>query len=344
MAAEQEDNIPSARVPSIRAIIEESRPKQMVKNGLVLVPLFFTINIWYNSEDIEGMTAIMGRAFTALGVFIFISAAVYFINDSVDVEKDRAHPRKRFRPIASGRISVPWAMGILIVFIVGGMAAAIVASTPLAIAAASYLAINIAYSLWIKNIVLLDVMAVASGFVIRAVAGSIAIDHAVIHSSGKLLELDLTISPWLYVVTALGALFLALAKRRTELHNSCENPEAQRSSLSEYSIPLLDNLINIVATATLVAYTLYTFSTGISEANVPENNSMMLTIPFVAYGIFRYLYLMHIKGVGESPEEILIRDKPLLLNIFLWLATGSSVLMWSRLTTTTCAEFFGICF
>jgi hypothetical protein len=154
----------------------------------------------------------------------------------------------------------------------------------------------------------------------------------VISPSGISRELDLTISPWLYVVTALGALFLALAKRRNELHNSGESSEAQRSILSEYSVPLLDNLINIVATATLVAYTLYTFNTGVSEANVPDNNSMMLTIPFVAYGIFRYLYLIHIKGAGESPEEILISDKPLLLNIFLWLAVGSSVLMWTRLT------------
>jgi 4-hydroxybenzoate polyprenyltransferase len=344
MTVEQEANIQSARVPSIRAIIKASRPKQMVKNGLVLVPLFFTVNIWYNSDDIGGMTAIVGRAFAALGIFILISAAVYFINDSVDVEKDRAHPRKRFRPIASGRISVPWAIGISILLGVGGMAAAYVASTPLAVAAGSYLAINIAYSLWIKTIVLLDVMAVASGFVIRAVAGSIAIDHAVINSSGISTKLDLTISPWLYVVTALGALFLALAKRRNEIHNSGEGSEAQRSILNEYSIPLLDNLINIVATATLVAYTLYTFNTGVSEANIPGNNSMMLTIPFVAYGIFRYLYLIHIKGVGESPEEILVRDKPLLLNIFLWLVTGSSVLMWSRLTNNTCAEYFGICF
>ena len=344
MAAEQEVNIQSARVPSIRAVIRASRPKQMVKNGLVLIPLFFTVNIWYNSGDIGGMTAIAGRAFAALGIFVLISAAVYFINDSVDVEKDRVHPLKRFRPIAAGRISVPWAIGISAVFIVGGMAAAVIASTPLAVAAGSYLAINIAYSLWLKNVVLLDVMIVASGFVIRAVAGSIAINHAVIRPEGIPLELDLAISPWLYVVTALGALFLALAKRRNELHNSGESSENQRSIISEYSIPLLDNLINIVTTATLVSYTLYTLNTGASEANVPDNNSMMLTIPFVAYGIFRYLYLIHIRGVGESPEEILIHDKPLLINIFLWLVTGSSVLMWSRLTNTICAEYFGICF
>ncbi len=332
MSAEREIKIQTARVPSIRAIFKESRPKQMIKNGLVLVPLFFTVNIWYSSDDIVGMINIVGRALAALGIFVLLSAAIYFINDAIDAEKDRAHPRKRFRPIAAGRISVPWAVAIALVMIVVGMSAAVVASTPLAITAAAYLTINILYSWWLKNIVLLDVMTVASGFVLRAVAGSIAIDHAIIFRGSVSFELDLAISPWLYVVTALGALFLALAKRRNELDLAGDDPGAQRSILSEYSVPLLDNLINVVATATLIAYTLYTFSTGISEANVPRNNSMMLTIPFVAYGVFRYLYLIHVKGVGEAPEEILVRDKPLLLNIFLWLITGSSVLMWTRLT------------
>lgn len=331
MAAKQEATIQTARVPSLRAIIKESRPRQMVKNGLVLVPLFFTVNIWYSGDDIAGMTAIVGRAFAALGIFVLLSAAVYFINDSVDVERDRAHPRKRFRPIAAGRISISWAIGISIVMIGGALAAAIALSLPMLLTAVAYLATNIAYSWWLKNVVLLDVMAVSSGFVLRAVAGSIAIDHAIIVKNVQATELDLTISPWLYVVTALGALFIALAKRRNELHIAGDNSEAQRSILSEYSIPLLDSLINVVATATLIAYTLYTFSTGVTEANVPSNNSMMLTIPFVAYGILRYLYLIHVKGVGETPEEILIRDKPLLINIFLWLITGSSVLMWTRL-------------
>ena len=303
----------------------------MVKNGLVLVPLFFTVNIWYSADDVSGMTAIVGRAFAALGIFVLLSAAVYFINDSVDAEKDRAHPRKRFRPIAAGRISIPWAYGISIVMISGALVGAVALSIPMLVTAVAYLAINVAYSWWLKNVVLLDVMTVASGFVLRAVAGSIAIDHAIINRAGQANELDLTISPWLYVVTALGALFIALAKRRNELHNAGDNSVAQRSILTEYTVPLLDNLINVVATATLVSYTLYTFSTGVTEANVPGDHSMMLTIPFVAYGVLRYLYLIHVKGVGETPEEILIRDKPLLLNIFLWLITGSSVLMWTRL-------------
>jgi 4-hydroxybenzoate polyprenyltransferase len=332
MSAEQEATFQTARIPSIGAIVKEARPKQMVKNGLVLVPLFFTVNIWYSNDDIAGMTAIIGRAFAGLGIFVLLSAAIYFINDSIDIERDRAHPRKRRRPIAAGRISISWAIGIASIFIAGGLVGALAISIPMLITAAAYLATNIAYSWWIKNIVLLDVMTVASGFVLRAVAGSIAIDHAVINRGGSAIELELTISPWLYVVTALGALFLALSKRRGELYSAGDNSTSQRSILSEYSIPLLDNLINVVATATLIAYTLYTFSTGVSEANVPPNNSMMLTIPFVAYGIMRYLYLIHTKGAGEAPEEILIRDWPLRINIFLWLITGSSVLMWARIT------------
>ncbi len=331
MTAEQEVNKRVAHIPSLKAIIQESRPKQMVKNGLVLVPLFFTVNIWYSSDDIGGMAAIIGRAFTALGIFVLLSAAIYFINDSVDAERDRAHPRKKFRPIAAGRISIRWAIGIAVTIIVVALAISTLISIPMVITAAAYLATNIAYSWWLKNIVLLDVMAVASGFVIRAVAGSIAIDHAIISQSGSSIELNLTISPWLYVVTALGALFLALAKRRNELFIAGISSEAQRSILSEYTVPLLDNLINVVATATLISYTLYTFSTGVTEANVPSNHSMMLTIPFVAYGVLRYLYLIHVKGLGEAPEEILIKDKPLMINIVLWLITGSSVLMWTRL-------------
>ena len=331
MTAEEEVNKRVAHIPSLKAIIQESRPKQMVKNGLVLVPLFFTVNIWFSSDDIGGMAAIIGRAFTALGIFVLLSAAIYFINDSVDAERDRAHPRKKFRPIAAGRISIRWAIGIAVTIIVVALAISTLISIPMVITAAAYLSTNIAYSWWLKNIVLLDVMAVASGFVIRAVAGSIAIDHAIISQSGSSIELNLTISPWLYVVTALGALFLALAKRRNELFIAGISSEAQRSILSEYTVPLLDNLINVVATATLISYTLYTFSTGVTEANVPSNHSMMLTIPFVAYGVLRYLYLIHVKGLGEAPEEILIKDKPLMINIVLWLITGSSVLMWTRL-------------
>ena len=332
MSPKHKVNDNPTRTPSIRDIVIQARPKQILKNALVLVPLFFTVNIWYNPSDLLGMSSIITRALAALGIFVLISAAVYFINDSVDAEKDRMHPEKRFRPIAAKRISIPWALGISTLLILLGLANAYLISIPLFITVAAYLGINMAYSWWIKNIILMDVMIVASGFVLRAVAGSIAIDHAIIQESGNSVPLDLTISPWLYVVTALGALLITLAKRRQELHNSGTQSKSHRLILGEYNVPLLDNLINIVATATLISYTLYTFSTGVTEANVPDDHSMMLTIPFVAYGIMRYLYLIHVKELGENPEEILFKDRPLMINILLWLVTGSSVLMWTRLT------------
>ena len=332
MSAKHEVPNSPSRIPSIRDIVIQARPKQILKNGLVLVPLFFTVNIWYNPSDLSGMGSIITRALTVLGIFVIISTAVYFINDSVDAEIDRAHPKKRFRPIAAKRISIPWALGISTLIIAVGLTSAYLISIPLLITIAAYISINVAYSWWIKNIILIDVMVVASGFVLRAVAGSIAIDHTIVEKSGTNVPLDLTISPWLYVVTALGALLITLAKRRQELQVGGNNSKYQRLILGEYNLPLLDNLINVVATATLISYTLYTFSTGVTEANVPNNHSMMLTIPFVAYGIMRYLYLIHVKELGENPEEVLFKDRPLMINIIFWLITGSSVLMWTRLT------------
>ena len=149
MSAKEEVTINAARIPSIRDIVIQARPKQLLKNGLVLVPLFFTVNIWYNSSDLSGMSSIIIRAHAALGIFILISAAVYFINDSADAKKDRIHPLKRFRPIAAKRISVPWAVGIATLKIIGGLSSAYLISVPLLITATTYLSINIAYSWWI---------------------------------------------------------------------------------------------------------------------------------------------------------------------------------------------------
>ena len=189
--------------------------------------------------------------------------------------------------------------------------------------------LNIAYTTVLKHQVILDVMSVAAGFVLRAVAGTLAINGSEFGIGGfEPARMPLNISPWLYVVTALGALFIALVKRRSELVAAGEEARNQRAILREYSQILLDQLIVIVAASTLMAYTLYTFSSGITESsNVPDNNTMMLTIPFVAYGLFRYLYLMHMKGGGEAPEDILLTDTPLRLNIVLWLATGAIVLL-----------------
>jgi 4-hydroxybenzoate polyprenyltransferase len=199
-------------------------------------------------------------------------------------------------------------------------------------AVTGYAALNLGYSLALKHMVIVDVMAIAAGFVIRAVSGSLVIDGSALTVDAAEVKLDLTISPWLYVVTALGALFLALAKRRSELVTAGQRSTDQRATLSEYSVGLLDQMIAIVAPATLLAYTLYTFSSSSAgEPNIPDNGSMLFTVPFVAYGLFRYLYLLHRHNRGEAPEDVLLSDKPLLINIVLWLLTAAGVLLANRL-------------
>lgn len=318
-----------ALVNTLKNLLRSSRPKQSAKNGLVLVPLFFTINIWWDSENIEGDLLIVAKAFITFGAFSALSAAVYFFNDLLDIEQDRVHPKKKHRPIAAGLISPQLAWTTAAVLTALGLTATAVISFSLLGVSAGYVVLNIAYTTVLKHQVILDVMSVAAGFVLRAVAGTLAINGSEFGIGGlEPARMPLNISPWLYVVTALGALFIALVKRRSELVSAGDVAENQRAILREYSAALLDQLIVIVAASTLMAYTLYTFSSGITESsNVPENNTMMLTIPFVAYGLFRYLYLMHKKGGGEAPEEVLLTDLPMQLNIALWLATGAIVLI-----------------
>jgi 4-hydroxybenzoate polyprenyltransferase len=313
---------------TLTGLVRSARPRQSAKNGLVLVPLFFTVNIWWDIDDVSGMALLIGRAVATLLIFSALSGAVYLFNDLKDVEQDRIHPVKRNRPIAAGIVPVNVAWVTAIILAVAGLGAAFALGLALGAVTAGYVALNIAYTLALKHLVVLDVMAVAGGFVLRAVAGTFAIDGTELTRDGVTAPIELNISPWLYVVTALGALFIALVKRRSELIAAGDGAGDQRAILKEYTRGLLDQLIVIVASATLMAYTLYTFSSGITESsNVPENNSMMLTIPFVAYGLFRYLYLMHVKGQGEAPEEALLTDRPLRINILLWLGTAAIVLL-----------------
>ncbi len=314
---------------TLKNLTRSCRPKQTVKNGLVLVPLFFTVNIWWDGDHLDDMVIIILKAIITFGAFSALSGAVYLFNDLRDAEQDRNHPTKRYRPIAAGLVSPRLAWTTAAVLTALGLTATAVINVPLLGVSAGYVALNVAYTTVLKHEVILDVMSVSAGFVLRAVAGTLAINGTEFSFGGlEPARLPLNISPWLYVVTALGALFIALVKRRAELVAAGDVAESQRAILREYTEKLLDQLIVIVAASTLIAYTLYTFSAGITESsNVPENNTMMLTIPFVGYGLFRYLYLMHVKGKGESPEEVLITDRPLRLNIMLWLATGAIVLL-----------------
>lgn len=283
-------------VPLVRAL----RPKQWTKNvvlfaGLVGVGRLFHIDSFL-------------RAAAGFVIFCALAGVVYLVNDIADMERDRAHPRKRLRPIASGALPVSWAISAAIVLSVGGLVAAFWLAPPFAAFGAAYMAVMIAYSAGLKNLVLLDVFAISAGFVIRAAAGA-----AVVRAS---------LSPWLLVCAALLSLFLALAKRRHELLLLGERAGAYRPTLNEYSPELLEELISIVTSSTVVAYSLYTFF----GETVPSNHAMMLTIPFVIYAIFRYLYLVHNKEGGGNPDELLLQDRPLLLTIALWAITAVGVL------------------
>ncbi len=317
----------------LMGLVQSIRPKQAAKNGLLLVPLVFSVNKWWEPTDVSGMAIVTGKALAGFALFAALSGAVYLVNDLLDVERDRAHPVKRNRPIAAGKLPVSVAWGAAAVICAGTLALSFLLQPAFGFAALGYAVLNFAYSLVVKHIVILDVMSVAAGFVTRAVAGSFAIDRSTMRPDSGEFVLDITISPWLYVVTALGALFIALAKRRSELAAAGEKSAEQRTALSEYTVGLLDQLTAIVAPATLLAYTLYTFSgEAFGEPNIPANGSMMLTVPFVAYGLFRYLYLVHKRNLGEAPEEVLLNDRPFLVNGVLWLLTAAGVLLVNRLS------------
>ena len=279
-------------------LIKTMRPRQWVKNLLLFIPLIF-------DEQLTNWPA-LGRVAAGFGLFCLLSSLIYIINDLMDVEGDRRHPQKMYRPIASGKLkgSIAWAASsvlILLVFI-----PAIFLSQTFTLFCLAYLLLNLAYSAWLKHTPILDVMILASFYVIRVAAGASLI---VVHR----------FSPWLYVFTIFLALYLGIGKRRAELNLLADEANGHRKALEGYTIPLLDQLILIVSSSAILTYSLYTFS----APNLPVNHSMMLTIPFVIYGIFRYLYLVQVKDCGGEPEEVLFTDRPLQVTILLW---GFSIL------------------
>lgn len=283
---------PTVQDSLARALLRELRPKQWTKNALVLAGLVFSLRLLDPSAVVKALAALL--------IFCAISSAAYIINDLADLERDRLHPLKRHRPIASGALSVGLARGVAAALLLVSVAVAVLLSWPFALVALTYFGVVVLYSFYLKHIVLVDVFAISSGFVLRAVAGTVV--------------LGVTLSPWLLVCTVLLSLFLALAKRRHELVLLAEDAGGHRQILDEYSKPFLDQMIGIVTSSTVIAYSLYTFD----AENLPENNSMMLTIPFVLYALFRYLYLIYQRNEGGSPETLLLRDRPLLITILLW--------------------------
>lgn len=285
----------------LRALIKAMRPKQWTKNVFLFAGLFF------DGRVLDAYRLLL--TFLGFVLFCLISSAIYLINDLIDVEKDRVHPTKRFRPIASGALPRRVAMAAAAVMLLGGLPAAFLLNPSFGRVALLYVVIMIAYDLVLKNLVILDVMTIAAGFVLRVFAGAE-------------LVVVTRFSPWLYVCTTLLALFISINKRRHELLLLAENANSHRNALDHYSLAFLDNMTSIVTTAALVSYSFYTFS----APNVPANHSMMLTIPFVLYGIFRYLYLIHMKNLGDTPEEIVLNDRPLQICLLLWGLTAGLVI------------------
>lgn len=293
----------SSRYQALPPLLQAMRPIQWSKNSLVFAALLFDRQVF----NWESLLRCLGAAL----VFCAVSSAIYLINDVRDVEQDRLHPRKRYRPIASGAVSVSQATRVSILLFVLSILASLLIRPAFTLVILAYIVLMIGYSYGLKRLVIVDVFAIATGFVLRAVGGAVAI-----HVSA---------SPWLFVCTALGALFIGFGKRRNELVTLEAAAGAHRANLDEYSLPMLDQIIAIVSSAMLIAYALYTFD----ATNVPDSHAMMLTIPFVAYGLFRYLFLIYRRGEGGSPELLLLKDPGLLICIAGWVATALTVLYFA---------------
>jgi 4-hydroxybenzoate polyprenyltransferase len=275
-------------------LLKTMRPRHWIKNGLLFVPLIF-------DKQLTNWPA-LGRIIAGFVLFCLLSSLIYIINDLVDLEADRVHPQKRLRPLPSGALKISTARKAGIVLAVVIFIPASLLSLTFALIGLTYLVLNLAYSAWLKHTPILDVMILASFYVLRV-------------GAGVSLIVVQRFSPWLYVFTTFLALYLGIGKRRAELSLLAEEANSHRRSLGGYTLPLLDQLILIVSSSAILTYSLYTFS----APNLPANDAMMLTIPFVIYGIFRYLYLLQVKHYGGEPEEIILTDRPLQVTVLLWM-------------------------
>ncbi len=285
----------------LAALLATMRPKQWSKNAFVFVPLVFDRKLFDPTSVV--------RTLIAFVLLCAMSSAVYLMNDLADMATDRLHPVKRNRPLASGRLNPMVARVAFFVLALSSLAAGYALSPALAAVLLVYLALQLAYTFRLKHMVILDILAVAGGFVLRIAAGVAVISVE-------------RFSPWLYVFGGFLALFLVVGKRRHELVLLGEGAGDHRAILSEYNLDLIDRMQGIVVTSSLIAYSTYTF---LAEG-LPDNHAMMLTIPFVLYGFFRYLYLVYMRGEGGEPEEILLHDRPLQVALALWAITVAAVL------------------
>jgi len=281
----------------LKNIIRLIRPSHWIKNGVVLAGLIFA----GKAED----TPLVEKALLTMIAFCFLASSVYVLNDIIDRKRDHVHPLKRNRPIASGAISVPVAGVIGLVLTLIGLIISFEMGLHVFYVSLAYLILNFLYTILLKNIVIIDVMTIAAGFVLRALAGVVAI--------------RVELSGWLLITTYVLALFLGLGKRRHELILLQDDAGSHRKILEKYSPYLLDQLIGVVTASTVITYLFYTLSSDV-KAKL-HTSYLYITIPFVIYGIFRYLYLVHKEERGGSPTTLLLNDRPLLFDVVLWLAS-----------------------
>jgi 4-hydroxybenzoate polyprenyltransferase len=282
----------------IKDIFQLLRPQQWVKNGIVLAGLIFSGS--------AGQFDLVLLALAATGLFCLLSSTIYIINDLADADADREHPVKRYRPIASGRVKPATAITLAVILGLITMTAAFLLNLNFFLIAGTYLLLSLLYSFILKHIVIIDVMSIAAGFVLRALAGSVVI--------------NVEFSGWLLISSFLLALFLGFGKRRHELILLEEKGETHRRILKSYTSYFLDQLIGVVTPAVLVCYLLYVISPDV-QAKL-HTKYLYLTTPFVIYGIFRYLYLIHLEEQGGSPTRLLLTDRPILITVLLWLLTA----------------------
>ena len=294
---------------NVVALMKTFRPLQWVKNAMVFLPFLFAVDIAWSTSDLDSVPELLiNLVFVGLA-FCALSSSIYVFNDFMDRSQDRLHPVKRNRPIASGEVTAPVAWASIVVLAISGLLVMIFVDPLLGIAGGLYYVINIGYSFGLKQVVLLDVFAVTSGYVIRAAAGAVTI--------------DVTPSPWLYATTGAGALFIVLGRRFAEVRLAGDRAEEQRAVLKDYSGPFISQLLLLSAAASWLSYTLYT----VEATNLPENNTMLFTLPLVTFGLFRYLFLLNNSKQAEAPEQLIIQDLPLVSSIVSWVAVSTLVLL-----------------
>lgn len=291
------------RLPALIGLIRTMRPRQWTKNGIIFAGLVFDGQLLIPDSFL--------RVTVSFFLLCLVSSTIYIINDLVDIESDRQHPRKRLRALPSGQLPVRVAIAAAIVVPTVAVGLALLYSWKFAVVLVAYLVLHIAYSFRLKNVVILDVLSITAGFVLRVAAGVVVIEVA-------------QFSPWLYGCAGMLALFLAIGKRRQELLELADQAGSVRVTFKHYNLALLDDMLRIAMIITMMSYILYTI-----EAPSPllaGTNLALLTVPFVLYGMFRYLYLIHVKGEGSAPDEVLLKDRPLQWTLLLWGLTFVAIL------------------